>query len=133
MLVPSLVVVIIGIVTVTNEATLFDWTFNINRVDYEPGVPFATMKMGEVQDFTITSQNEQHPYHQHVFPFQLMQPVGGPFSDHFSVGDFYDSVEGTSDTKIRFRPVRFGGHMVLHCHDIVHADMGMMGFVEIEN
>lgn len=63
-----------------------------------------------------------HPYHQHVYPFQL---VGAGFAgNYYRVGDWHDTVKGTGE--IRFRPTDFTGKLMLHCHRLVHEDRGMM-------
>lgn len=63
-----------------------------------------------------------HPYHQHVYPFQL---VGNGFNGNYNrVGDWHDTVKGTGE--IRFRPTDFTGKLMIHCHRLVHEDTGMM-------
>ena len=63
-----------------------------------------------------------HPYHQHVYPFQL---VGSTLETGYNmVGDWHDTVKGTGE--IRFRPTEFTGKLMLHCHRLVHEDLGMM-------
>ncbi|KAL3941294.1 MAG: hypothetical protein SGBAC_004317 [Bacillariaceae sp.] len=63
-----------------------------------------------------------HPYHQHVYPFQL---VGATLESGYNkVGDWHDTIKGTGE--IRFRPTEFTGKMMLHCHRLIHEDLGMM-------
>jgi len=63
-----------------------------------------------------------HPYHQHVYPFQL---IGNGFNGgYYQIGDWHDTVKGTGE--IRFRPTEFTGKLMLHCHRLVHEDRGMM-------
>jgi len=68
----------------------------------------------------------KHPYHQHTFPFQLIDiPTNDPY---FKVGDWHDSYLNVWSTKatIRFRTVDFSGPYLVHCHHLGHSDKGMM-------
>ena len=82
---------------------------------------------GEVIEREIEAQN--HPYHQHVYPFQLIDGFGVDTSDpnaYYQLGDWHDSMDGTG--VIRHRPDVFDGKIMIHCHRLDHEDRGMMGF-----
>jgi hypothetical protein len=66
----------------------------------------------------------EHAYHQHVHPFQLMteDPEG---SDYYQIGDWHDTID--EGFTIRYQPTVFTGKMMIHCHNLVHEDEGMMG------
>lgn len=73
----------------------------------------------------IASRNlvaNTHPYHQHVYPFQLN---GATLETGYNkVGDWHDTLKGTGE--VRFRPTEFTGKLMLHCHRLIHEDLGMM-------
>lgn len=68
----------------------------------------------------------QHPYHQHVYPFQL---VGGSSSTYYAIGDWHDVVKGRFN--VRYSPDRYSGKLMIHCHRLVHEDRGMMAVEQI--
>jgi len=68
----------------------------------------------------------QHPYHQHVYPFQL---VGGSSSTYNAIGDWHDVVKGRFN--VRYSPDRYSGKLMIHCHRLVHEDRGMMAVEQI--
>lgn len=79
-----------------------------------------TSYLGAVVERSLDSRN--HPYHQHVYPFQL---IGSGFSSTYNaVGDWQDVVKGRG--AIRFSPTEITGKLMLHCHRLVHEDRGMM-------
>lgn len=89
---------------------------------------------GKVQERHLYSPN--HPYHQHVIPFQLKEIVkvensaeSGNIEPFFQNGDWHDVWQGFGI--IRFNPVPFGGKMILHCHKLKHEDKGMMSTEKI--
>ena len=68
-----------------------------------------------------------HPFHLHVWPFQLVDPNadGAP--------DWRDTVNVPAGGRVRIR-VRFedvAGRTVYHCHVLDHEDNGMMGVIEV--
>lgn len=77
---------------------------------------------------------EAHPYHQHLYPFQLID--GFPVSEYFQPGDWQDtwldlslpknaSMVGMT-VRMRYRTTNLTGHMMVHCHRLNHEDQGMM-------
>ena len=85
--------------------------------------------LGKVHERRVGGLSE-HPYHQHAHPFQLF----GGFQDatgYFKHGDWHDTWQDNAmaaDQRgvLRFRPVDFGGRMLVHCHWNLHQDDGMM-------
>lgn len=83
--------------------------------------------LNKVQQRELSASN--HPYHQHVIPFQLnridnpTEPAEG-FKAFYEKGDWHDVWPGTG--MLRYNPVRFTGKMILHCHKLHHEDIGMM-------
>jgi hypothetical protein len=93
----------------------------VNRIPFpSDGRYLHVSYLGAVVERALDST--QHPYHQHVYPFQL---IGNGFSSTYNaVGDWQDVVKGRG--AIRFSPTEFTGKLMLHCHRLVHEDRGMM-------
>ena len=47
-----------------------------------------------------------------------------------AVGDWHDTLKGTGS--VRFRPTEFTGKVMLHCHRLIHEDLGMMAMEKVE-
>lgn len=94
-----------------------------------------TVALGSVEEWTIFSMNNvRHPFHIHVNPFQVVkmngQPVEPYWADTVAMPPGGSPTEPTSVTfRTRFRD--FKGAYVMHCHMLVHEDMGMMQMVEV--
>mmetsp|Transcript_51951 Transcript_51951/g.125252 ORF Transcript_51951/g.125252 Transcript_51951/m.125252 type:complete len:544 (+) Transcript_51951:357-1988(+) len=86
-------------------------------------------KIGEIAERTIRADN--HPYHQHVYPFQIQSGFSSSDTsddgNYVQVGDWHDTIEGPGTGVIRYKPQRFDGKIMLHCHRLDHEDEGMMG------
>jgi hypothetical protein len=105
------------------------------------------LSLDELQEWTISAVERQHPYHQHMHHFQVVRyPMDGlsydetglmpglwrdtiPVADINPVGtmlDWSDCSSFSDSLVIRFVPRQFWGKMVFHCHNIPHSDHGMM-------
>ena len=77
---------------------------------------------------------EGHPYHQHLYPFQLV--AGFANSDYFRLGDWHDTFMAEGLTRdpvtMRYKTTHIAGEMMLHCHRLDHEDKGSMA-LEIIN
>lgn len=98
---------------------------------FEPGRVDRTMHVGDVEEWTLYAATGSHPFHIHVNPFQVMKINGKPIEeplwrDVVLVRNTYE--QGVT---IRTRYRRFTGLTVLHCHNLVHEDKGMMQLVEL--
>ena len=78
---------------------------------------------------------DDHPYHQHVYPFQLVGCVNGnddlddEQSAYFREGDWHDVIRIKNmdgDLSVRYRADVHTGRIFMHCHRLVHEDKGMM-------
>ncbi|CAK9089380.1 Multicopper oxidase mco [Durusdinium trenchii] len=95
--------------------------------------------LGAVVERAITARS--HPYHQHVYPFQLMSGfenndrrdndnrnnnnnIGTSAGNYDLPGDWHDTIEGQG--VVRYKPAAFTGKVMLHCHRLDHEDEGMM-------
>ena len=94
-----------------------------------------TVPLGSVEEWTIFNMNNvRHPFHIHVNPFQVVKINGQPIEPYWA--DTIALPPGGSEsapTSVTFR-TRFQdykGSFVMHCHMLVHEDMGMMQMVEV--
>ncbi|CAL1164422.1 unnamed protein product [Cladocopium goreaui] len=91
--------------------------------------------LGAVVERSLSARG--HPYHQHVYPFQVISGFGnseqggrtrGGQSDgaanYEMPGDWHDTIAGTG--VVRYQPSRFAGKVMVHCHRLDHEDQGMM-------
>jgi L-ascorbate oxidase len=114
---------------------------------YDPMVMDRTLKLGTVDEWTITSRAASHPYHIHVNPFQIVkildasgndvsetgEPAAGDMEYADLKGEWKDTILVKKGYTIVFRTKyeQFTGKFVLHCHILDHEDQGMMENVEI--
>ena len=129
--------------------------FQVDGEPYKPSRMDRTLKLGDVDEWTMTSDRASHPFHIHVNPFQVVQildPNGVDVSapDASDAGDTqYPGMKGVwKDTiwikrgqppgpvgpykvVVRTRYQRYIGAFVLHCHILDHEDQGMMQNVQI--
>ena len=125
----------------------YDDTSTINDEIYRPGNRFIhTSYLGATIERKLLGMDE-HSYHQHVYPFQLIDfPTASSSTDdndndYFKIGDWHDTyldnnqkrsagASGTTNTDghvtIRYRTTTFAGKIMIHCHNTLHADRGMI-------
>ncbi len=94
-----------------------------------------TVALGSVEEWTIYNMNNiRHPFHIHVNPFQVVR-INGETVEPFWADTIALPPGGTAEAptsvtfRTRFRD--FTGAFVMHCHMLVHEDMGMMQMVEV--
>ena len=97
--------------------------FDHTRVD-------RTMTLNGVQEWTLSSKNGSHPFHIHVNPFQVIKINGKPVDPVWRDTILVRSNPPVTVT-MRTRYEVFTGKYVLHCHNLVHEDRGMMQLIEI--
>ncbi|EJK54004.1 hypothetical protein THAOC_26452 [Thalassiosira oceanica] len=83
-----------------------------------------------------TPAYESHPIHIHTNHFQVVgvsSPLGTGYSTDFQLGDWRDTVAvpAPGSVTLRFVARDFGGDTLLHCHTLVHEDVGMQMLVRI--
>jgi len=115
----------------------FSGSTKVNGKGYDVHDVLHTIKIGEVIERELTGVNE-HPYHQHVFPFQLTKGFDkkeweDPRKDateggYFQNGDWHDVISSTNqkNVTIKYTPRKVLGKMMLHCHILAHEDEGMI-------
>mmetsp|Transcript_30133 Transcript_30133/g.33761 ORF Transcript_30133/g.33761 Transcript_30133/m.33761 type:complete len:829 (+) Transcript_30133:134-2620(+) len=112
----------------------------INGKTYEPHAVLHTIKLGEVIERNLGGVSF-HPYHQHVYPFQLTKgfdknewtnaSLDSTRGGYFKNGDWHDVIKtgmpGDDDEiTIKYHPQTVHGKMMIHCHLLQHEDQGMM-------
>ena len=119
--------------------------FTINGKPYDATRIDRTLKLGDVDQWVLTSNLVGHPFHIHVNPFQVMQILDPQGRDVSVTGEAndpqYANLKGTwKDTLfvkqnyivvMRTRYERYIGDFVLHCHILDHEDQGMMQNIRI--
>ncbi|CAJ1966398.1 unnamed protein product [Cylindrotheca closterium] len=109
--------------------TEFDGTDTVNGIAFEYGLTLHTSYLGAVVERVMGGQANEHPYHQHVYPFQLTTGYNNNRDAYNQIGDWHDVVMG--DGTIRYSPTEFTGKLMVHCHRLIHEDLGMMAMEQV--
>ena len=111
--------------TIRTEPTL---QFLIDGKAYAmSAVPIAA-PLGELEEWTLLNRSgEAHPFHMHTNDIEVVAVNGRPVPIRSYQDVVMIPVRGS--VTIRFRPGRFTGVAVFHCHILFHEDLGMMGAV----
>jgi FtsP/CotA-like multicopper oxidase with cupredoxin domain len=83
------------------------------------------LMLDAVEEWTVTSQNFNHPFHIHVNPFQLKTPDGKILWKDTLM------VRAGETFKLRTRYARYIGQFMMHCHIAEHGDLGMAEMLEV--
>jgi len=105
----------------------------INNELYDESIYMHTVAFGSVVERKIRGVTN-HPYHQHVYPFQLVNGVtdlNDPDQDtYFQTGDWHDVISMDVDmgqfVTSRYVADVHDGVIMLHCHILEHEDKGTM-------
>jgi len=113
---------------VNNACT--DGTHCVNGLSFEADRFLHTIALGSIVERELRGVNA-HPYHQHVYPFQLVDGLDGlsvEESAFFQLGDWHDviMIESANRITTRYLPNVHLGRIMLHCHRLDHEDQGMM-------
>lgn len=108
-----------------------DMHFFINGQSFDPNRIDAQPQLGTTEEWKIDNQtDEQHPFHLHTNPFQVISINGVPYDAH----SYQDTVilppHGSVVIRMRFKD--FVGKTVFHCHILAHEDHGMMSVIDVE-
>jgi len=118
-------------------------TTDVFRSEYDKNKYRHIIQFGQVIERKLRGIGV-HPYHQHVYPFQLTKgfdrenitDTDFPNEGYFLNGDWHDVIRATSDVPvpvIRFNASVHEGKMMLHCHRLFHEDTGMMSKEKISD
>lgn len=128
--------------------TVFATSSNGGTASANPGnlspefIPFQsrralkqTIPINAVEEWTIYNMNSvRHPFHIHVNPVMVTRVNNVPVEPYWvdTIGlPNNGTPQAPSSVTFRIRVKDFKGLTVLHCHMLVHEDMGMMQLVEI--
>jgi FtsP/CotA-like multicopper oxidase with cupredoxin domain/peroxiredoxin len=99
-----------------------DKAFADNRIDHQ-------LRKGTAEEWKLTSRRGVHPFHIHVNPFAVKPTIEGePWVWRDTI-----AVSLASPATIRTRYLDFTGDTVLHCHNLIHEDLGMMQRVQLQS
>ncbi|NKX86257.1 multicopper oxidase domain-containing protein [Nocardia coubleae] len=100
--------------------------WSINGRPYEPGRALAAPRLGTVEIWRFIT-DVHHPVHVHLDPFQVISRNNrppGPFDAGWK--DTVD-VRPAEAVEVAVRFTDYPGPFMLHCHNLEHEDMAMMG------
>ena len=111
----------------------------INGLPFNAEVPSHTMTYNTVQEWAFhgtSLADVGHPIHSHVWHQQICG-TGTSRTDSCGLtmeyGQFVDTVKINDEVNdpcyTRFKTVDYSGKVILHCHDLLHEDFDMMGWV----
>ena len=109
--------------------------FTINGVRFDPDVVNQTIPLNAVVEWTLQNTGMAiHSHHIHINPFQVIATSTGQLNG-FPLTEpvWLDTVDipAMGSVTVRQRFVDFKGRFVLHCHVLVHEDIGMMQLVKV--
>jgi hypothetical protein len=106
-------------------ADVIKTAFLIDGQPYDPDRIDHKVELGTAEEWEIVNETgAEHPFHIHTNHFQAA--VGGDWMWRDTV-----SLPADGKVKIRLRFVDYAGRFPLHCHILLHSDMGMMQNVEV--
>ena len=101
---------------------------------FDPSRIDQRVRLGAVEEWTIrnTHEHDDHMFHIHTNPFQVVEVSGQPQADR----PWRDTVVVPRPAKgggivMRSRFLDYTGVFMLHCHMMNHEEMGMMQTVEV--
>ena len=108
----------------------FDPSWAINGVQFDHSRIDVTVKLGDTERWTLSSDDGQHVFHPHQTQFQILAINGEPPPPEES--GWEDSVWVNAQREVviaaRFDTyAAFDTPYMLHCHILDHEDLGMMG------
>ncbi|MGH3695724.1 MAG: multicopper oxidase family protein [Pseudonocardiaceae bacterium] len=101
-------------------------SWRINGQSFDPAGSLADVPLGGVERWRFAT-DLHHPVHVHLNPFQVLRRGGrepGPFD-----GGWKDTVDlrPAEDVEVAVRFTDHPGRYLIHCHNLEHEDMAMMG------
>lgn len=101
---------------------------SINGKEWDPDVPLQSLAFNKVYQFDLPD-TQRHPFHIHLYHMQVMTPNG--CGSGYVEGEFYDTISAGPCT-VRFRTSDFGQRLVVHCHVMLHSDLGSMAWFDVK-
>jgi FtsP/CotA-like multicopper oxidase with cupredoxin domain len=113
-----------------------EYAFTVDGKIFDPARIDQRVKLGAVEEWTIrnTQKHDDHMFHIHTNPFQVIEIGGQPQADR----TWRDTVvvprpAAGGSTVIRTRFLDYTGVFMMHCHMMNHEELGMMQSVEVYN
>jgi FtsP/CotA-like multicopper oxidase with cupredoxin domain len=104
--------------------------FTINGVRFDAGVINEMINIGAVIQWTLTNPSSVwHPHHIHIHPFQVVATSDGMLNGIPLLGPTWAdtvNIPPMGSVTLRQRFPDNPGLFVIHCHILVHEDIGMM-------
>ncbi|MGW0951328.1 multicopper oxidase domain-containing protein [Streptomyces sp. NPDC002405] len=100
------------------------WT--INGPEYQPGRALARPRPGQTEVWRFTT-NFHHPVHLHLNHFQVVSRNNGEPGAYDHGWKHTVSLRAAEAVEVVVRFTDCTGPFMLHCHNLEHEDMAMMG------
>ncbi len=111
-----------------------EYTFTVDGHVFDASRIDQRVRLGSVEEWTIrnTHAHDDHVFHIHTNPFQVIEVSGEPQADRpwRDTAIVPRPAEGGSIV-IRSRFLDYTGVFMMHCHMMNHEEMGMMQAVEV--
>src|SRR5262245_5551664 len=109
-----------------------EFMFMIDGKTFDPARIDRRVRLGAVEEWTIRNEDmrDDHSFHIHTNPFQVMQVNGQPQVDLLWRDTVVVPRKGGS-VVFRSRFLDYTGVFMMHCHMMNHEDRGMMQTVEV--
>jgi FtsP/CotA-like multicopper oxidase with cupredoxin domain len=111
-----------------------EYSFTVDGKIFDPARIDQRVRLGAVEEWTIrnTHEHDDHIFHIHTNPFQVIEIGGQPQADR----PWRDTAVVPRPAKggsivIRSRFLDYTGVFMMHCHMMNHEEMGMMQAVEV--
>jgi FtsP/CotA-like multicopper oxidase with cupredoxin domain len=111
-----------------------EFSFTADGKTFDPARVDQRVKLGAVEEWTIrnTHEHDDHVFHIHTNPFQVIAVGGQPQADR----TWRDTAVVPRPAKggtlvIRSRFLDYTGVFMMHCHMMNHEEMGMMQAIEV--
>jgi FtsP/CotA-like multicopper oxidase with cupredoxin domain len=111
-----------------------EYSFNVDGNVFDASRIDQRVRLGAVEEWTIrnTHAHDDHVFHIHTNPFQVVEVSGEPQADR----PWRDTAIVPRPAKggsivIRSRFLDYTGVFMMHCHMMNHEEMGMMQAVEV--
>ena len=115
--------------------------FTIDGVPYSQSADIE-VDLGSVEEWTLqNTSNSAHPIHIHVNPFQVVEffdphKMAQPITFTPEEAIWRDTIvvpPNNGHVKFRTRFLTYHGTYVMHCHILIHEDVGMMVNVKVKD
>ena len=110
----------------------------VNSIAFEKHKYVHSIGFGKVVERKMATVSV-HPYHQHVYPFQISSGFDTTDSastqdGYWMPGDWHDTLQTNNEGTVymKYRANVHMGKVMLHCHRLDHEDKGMMSQEYIE-